>query len=42
VVIDLLRECLRRHRHLQRVLHGAREVFMAEQDRQTFFAARRC
>jgi len=36
VVIDLLRECLRRHRHLQRVLHGAREVFMAEQDRQTF------
>lgn len=36
IVIDLLRDCLRRHRQLHRVLHTAREVFLDEQDRQAF------
>lgn len=36
VVIDLLRDCMRRHRQLHRVLQGAREKFLAEQERQVF------
>lgn len=36
IVIDLLRDCLRRHQQLHRVLLSAREVFLDEQDRQAF------
>jgi hypothetical protein len=37
-VIDVLRDCVRRHRQLHRVLQGAREKFLVEQSRQVFAA----